>query len=220
VVGGRDVTYKRIGAHMLLGHDPGASADVTLGLKCYRLGHQLDQWWVVAEWTTRDATRQGHILRVRRELQEQWSVQWPEPEEPKVLVRIDPMGDSDSRTHASVYTEWRNAGFHAKSAVYNAKGAPRGILHKDAGIAMVNGLLCNALGQTRLYIDCDDRGNPAAPKLVESLEMSARDSNDKAETERKGSKDDLSHWAAALRYALWPYERMRPVQKQRERLLR
>jgi len=216
LVGARDITQRVVGAHGLLGHDPGSSVDVTLLLRYYLVGRQIQGIWVCDEWTTRDCTRQEHILRVRRELRERHDLQWPEPEEPKVTVRIDPMGDSDTRTHSSVYADWRNAGFEARAAAYNKRGEGRGIIHKDAGIEMVNRLLCNALGQRRLFIDCDDRGNPVAPRLVEALEMSARDEHDKAETGRKGSREDLSHWAAALRYALWPYERLRTVERRRE----
>ena len=132
---------------------------------------------------------------------------------PKVLVRCDPMGDSDSRTPTSVYATWKQAGFQIKSAAYNKRGEGKGWLHKDAGIEMINRLLRDASDHSNLFIACDDRGAPAAPKLLEALEMSERDERDKAETERKGTDKDLSHWAAALRYALWPYERLRDVAK-------
>jgi hypothetical protein len=46
---------------------------------------------------------------------------------------------------------------------------------------------------------------------VEALEMSERDEAGKAEAQKKGASD-LSHWPAALRYALWPYERVRSKQ--------
>jgi hypothetical protein len=102
------------------------------------------------------------------------------------------------------------------SATYNKQGEPRGIIHKDAGIEMVNRLLRNAAGQSRLFVACDDRGAAAAPKLVEALEMSERDIQGKAETQPKGSPTDLSHWAAALRYALWSYERLRDVSRKQQ----
>jgi hypothetical protein len=77
---------------------------------------------------------------------------------------------------------------------------------KDAGIEMVCRLLCNANGKSRLFIDVDSRGLPVAPNLVRALELSERDLEGKAETQRKGAAD-LSHWTAALRYALYPLER-------------
>lgn len=210
-VGGKDVTFERVGAHGLIGHDPGASTDVSLLLKCYRIGHKLDVWWVVDEWTTTETTTQEHALRVRRDLREKWELQWPEEDSPKVIVRCDPQGETDNRTSESVYKTWRLAGFQIKSAAYNKSGEPRGILNKEAGIEMVNRLLKSARGEHRLLIDCDDRGVAVAPRLVEALEMSERDERDRAETAEKGSRSDLSHWCASLRYALWPYERLRDV---------
>jgi len=213
-VGARDVTLEKVGAAALLGHDPGASIDVTLMLKCYRIGHRLDQWFVVDEWTTTGTTTQEHALHVRRLIREKWDIQWPEEDMPKAIVRCDPQGHTDAKTSENVYKIWKLAGFKIKSAVYNDRGEPTGILLKDDGIEMVNRLLKAANGQRRLFIDCDDRKVPAAPRLLEALEMSERDEHDRAETQEKGSPKDLSHWCAALRYALWPYERLRVVQRE------
>jgi hypothetical protein len=77
---------------------------------------------------------------------------------------------------------------------------------KEAGIEMVSRLFCNANGKRRLFIATNDRGAPVAPKLVHAIELSERDLEGKAETQKKG-KADLSHWTAALRYALHPLER-------------
>ena len=219
-IGARDVTRSVVGASALLGHDPGASVDVTLMLKCYQIGRQLRQWFVVDEWTTKARPNQEHVFAVRAALRERWDLQWPESDMPKVLVRIDPMGDSDAKTPQGIYATWRHAGFTVKAAAYNRRGEGKGLIHKDAGIEMINRLLCDAAGTSKLFIACDERGEPAAPKLLEALEMSERDLADKAETEAKGSDKDLSHWAAALRYALWPYERLKPrVRRDDRRIL-
>src|SRR5690606_25125431 len=106
---------------------------------------------------------------------------------------------------------WKLAGFKALSAAYNAKGEGKGRVPKEARIEMVCRLLCNAAGERRLFVACDERRQPAAPRLVAALELSERDEAGKAETQRK-NKQDLSHWPAALGYALWPYERLREFQ--------
>jgi hypothetical protein len=80
-----------------------------------------------------------------------------------------------------------------------------GQVPKDAGIAMIVSLIKNAAGERRLFLACDDLGNCVAPKLLKAIETQERDSNNEAETKRKGEGDD-SHYTAALRYALWRLE--------------
>jgi len=213
-VGARDITHARVGAHGLVGHDPGTLQDVSLLLKCYSVRGE-DHWYVVDEITTHQTTAEEHVAVVRKRLQERWDLQWPGEDEQKVLVRCDPQGDSDNKTDRSVYTTWRLAGFAIKSAAYTPKGQPKGRVPKDAGIEMVCRLLCSASGKRRLFIACDDKRTPAAPKLVEAIELSERDEGGKAESKVKG-KTDFSHWPAALRYALWPYERTRDLHGMRQ----
>lgn len=77
---------------------------------------------------------------------------------------------------------------------------------------MVNSLIRNANGLSRLFVAVDERKRPCAPLLVESLELSERDEAGKAETQKKSNKGpggDLSDFPAALRYALWQVERIR-----------
>jgi len=206
-VGAKDITKVVVHRAALLGHDPGQLYDVSLVLKCYDVrGERL--WFVVDEITTKQTTAEEHVTSVTRRLRERWDLEHDEEDSDRVLVRCDPYGDSDQRTDKSVYTVWRNAGYKILSAAYNAKGQGKGRVPKDAGIEMVNRLLCAASGTRRLFVACDEKGKVAAPRLVEALEMSERDEAGKAETQKKG-EGDLSHWCAALRYALWPYERVR-----------
>ena len=57
-------------------------------------------------------------------------------------------------------------------------------------------------------VDIGDDSRPVAAKFVEATEMSERNGDGKAETEKKTAKD-LSHWMAAARYALWSIEKPR-----------
>lgn len=208
MIGAKDVTARVLsGFHALVGHDPGALFDVSLVLKCFEISGKLC-WFVIDELTTESTTTEEHARALSERLQTVWGLQLPGNDEPKVLVRCDPYGESDASTDRSVYLQFKMAGFRIMSAAYNKQGQGKGKIHKEAGIGMVNMLLRSASGESRLFIDCDDRRQPCAPKLVEALEMSARDESGKAEQQKK-DKRDLSHWPAALRYALWPYERMR-----------
>jgi hypothetical protein len=210
-IGKRDVTAQVLGGyHALVGHDPGTLCDVSLVLKCYEVERERC-WWVVDEVTTNNTTTEQHIAELTRRLRDTWQLQLPQPDEPKVLVRCDPYGDSDNKTDRSVYTTFKLAGYRCLSAAYNKQGLGTGRIDREARIEMVNRLLGNARDERRLFVDCDDHRKPAAPKLVEALELSEREEGSgKAEAAKK-NKRDMSHWPAALGYALWPYERLRDV---------
>jgi hypothetical protein len=209
-IGAKDITSRVIGAAALVGHDPGKLFDVSLLLRCYEVqGRRL--WWVEDEYTSESTTIDQHIAGFKAYLQDKHGLQYPDPTEPQVLVRCDPYSDSsDNAPDRGVYTAWKLAGFKALSAAYNKQGLGKGRVPKEARIEMVCRLLCNAGNERRLFVACDDRRAPVAPRLVESIELSERDEAGKAETQRK-NKRDLSHWTAALGYALWSYERLRDV---------
>lgn len=219
-LGWTDVTRKEL-AHWgpnfvaLGGHDPGTLHDVTLLLKAY-LFHPRQvrpNWVVVGEINTQESTVERHVVavleRVRRDginLLDRFGK--PVLHGEQLLVRADPYGSNDQRPDRSVYTVWRNGGVVIHPAAYNDEGDKPGRIPREAGIDLVNTLLCNANGERRLYVAIDALGQPVAPMLVKALESSERDAAGKAETQRKDDKD-LSHWAAALRYALWAVERPR-----------
>jgi hypothetical protein len=127
----------------------------------------------------------------------------------QMLVRADPYSDSgEDQPDRSVYTIWRNRQVVIYPAAYKQGATTPSRIKKEAGIDLVNTLLCNALGQRRLFVACDEHRQPCAPKLVEAFEMAERDEANRAEADKKDERD-RSHWPAALRYALWQVERPR-----------
>lgn len=219
-IGAKDITRATIkaGANfiMLGGHDPGSIQDVTLFLKAYELpGQPLPSWWVIDEVTTKSTTPEEHGAAVLERLRTKWHINkapayGPGPVDkqgPRIHIRIDPNGDSDNKVDISVYKTLAKMGLQVKTAAYSKTGTTRGRVPKEAGIAMINGLLCSAAGTRRLFIDCDDYRTPCAPQLVRALELSERNEAGLAEVKTKG-KEDLSHWPASLRYALWPFEKV------------
>lgn len=219
-VGVRDVTARvlaRYGRnlHMLLGHDPGTVQDCTVMLRALQFPGEPEHRWVVSdEFRTKRTTSEEHAHALRDYLRSKWGLQYQDPTEPRVLLRCDPYGTTDLKTDRSVYLTFKQAGFDIRSAAYK-KGKGNGVIPKEAGIEMVNSLLCNANGDRRLFVAVDERNRPCAPLLVESLELSERDEAGKAETQKKSNKGpggDLSDFPAALRYALWQVERVRPAQ--------
>lgn len=222
-IGAEDVTRSELAPwgpnfSVLVGHDPGKLGDVSLVLKAYRVrGVALPVWWVVDEVTTERTTTDQHVQALLRRLRERWGcnlLDWkgrPSESSPMALVRADPYSDSgndEQRPDKSVYTIFRREGLRilpaamiASTSVNKAARIP-----KEAGIDMVNDLLCSSANVRRLLVACDDLRQAAAPRLVAALEASERDAAGKAEAQRK-DKNDLSHWPAALRYALWELER-------------
>jgi hypothetical protein len=121
-------------------------------------------------------------------------------------VRIDPYGNTDARPHRGVNATFLSHHLDARPAAYAPGSDKPGTIRKEWRIEMVVNLLKAASGKRRLFVDCDDRRQPVAPRLVEAFENSARNGDGEAETDRKDERD-LSHWPAALGYALWSLER-------------
>jgi hypothetical protein len=228
MVGWQDVTARELRAFgpsysLLVGHDPGTLWDVSIFLRAYvenkhsqlyNSGKRKPFWVVVGELNTQQSTTEHHVNRLLDHVRKTWRLNLlnannrTSPDAPQILVRADPAGNNDQRTDKSVYTQFANAGIRIKPAAYNAEHTGHGRVPREAGVELVNTLLCSASNERRLFVARLPDGSPAAPKLVAALESSERDSDGKAENQRKGS-DDVSHWPAALRYALWAIERPR-----------
>jgi hypothetical protein len=224
-IGWEDVTaleLSRWGPNLTLlcGHDPGSLFDVTLIAKAFKrraAGGRISThpfWVILDEVTTEQSTTERHVVELLERTRERWNVNLlgrdgkPVKDGPQMFVRADPYGNNDNRPDRSVYTLFRNQHIRIEPAAYSVEGTGPGRVPKDAGIEVVNTLLCSAARQRRLFIALNDRGEPVAPKLVEAFESQERDHRGKAEQQRKDAKD-MSHWPAALRYMLWAVERPR-----------
>lgn len=214
-----------LNATVLGGHDPGSLCDVTLLLKAfvrsyeaYRRGLEMPMWIVVDEITT-EGTKDVHVKAVLEVVRRRWKCNLLDRHNrlvdggSRLFVRCDPAGEAEDKPDQSVYTIWRQYGVDIAPALWSKANPTRhGKLDKNAGINLVATLLCNADGLRRLFVACtvDDRGISVecAPKLVYALETSERDLAGKAERQLK-RKGDVSHWPAALRYALWLLEKPR-----------
>jgi hypothetical protein len=223
LVGAADVTLRELApwspnASILLGHDPGKRQDVTLFLKAYQVRGQQDPWWfVVDEVTTDGENYENHVASVVARLRGTWGTNLldrhgrPVADGQTALVRADPFTDNgrdEDRPDLTAYRVWQKQGLDIRPAAFRPGTAVRSVVPKEARIDMVNTLLCAADGNRRLYVACDDRRLPVAPKLVDALETMERDVANRAEWERKDGRDK-SHWPAALGYALWAIEKPR-----------
>lgn len=224
-IGWEDVTTQELSPWgyqlaVLVGHDPGTLVDVSLLLKAYRRSAKDDRpiWVIRGEVNTEESTKDVHVMQVLETVRTRWRCNLldrqgrPVEGGARILVRADPadpVGANDSnRPHVSVYTTWRRHGVLIHPATYSRAGDTHGRVPKNAGIEVINTLICDAAKQRRLFVERLPDGSPAAPRFVAAIETSQRDLAGKAEQQRKNAQD-VSHWPAAARYALWTIERPR-----------
>lgn len=209
---------------VLIGHDPGSLFDVSIFLKQYQTRTRIPGgtwqtnrfWVVVGELTTEESTTEFHASKLVPFIQERYGCNRvdyagrPAEGGARALVHADPYGnvETEAKPDKSVYTVLKKAGLFVKPAAFSKTGDGPGQVPKQGGIDMVNTLFRNSLGLTQLFVAKDDKGRPLAPRLVDAIERSEKDYRGKAETQKK-NKLDVSHWPAALRYALWPIEKPR-----------
>jgi hypothetical protein len=187
----------------------------------YHAGRVRPFWVVLGELNTERSTTEAHITKLLESVRERWQLNLLDrrgrvtSEVNQILVHADPAGNTDTRTDKSVYTQFANAQIRCRPAAWNSDHTGHGRVPREAGVELVNTLLCNAAGERRLFVARNADGSPAAPMLVKALEQSERDEAGRAENSRKG-KGDVTHWPAALRYALWAIERPRLQLQARE----
>jgi hypothetical protein len=221
-LGAVDITQRLAnGFAMFGGNDPGSYRDVTELVRKYRYkernteGRLVDAegYWVTGEVTTQDGFEQ-HVLAVKRFVQDRFNLQHDDdPDTGKLLVRCEPWSNSgtDALTHPEFLRIWKRHGIHAVSAAFRNGTGENARVPLEAGVEMMNRLLCNAAGERRLFIACDDTGKPCAPKLVEAFQSFERDAAYKAKGDKRHKEHDLSDWPMALTLALWPYEKLGPT---------
>jgi hypothetical protein len=226
-IGAEDVTAQVLrhwgqNIQVLVGHDPGRRYHVSVLLKAYRIPSLCPTahvWFIVDEVTSEQTTIEQHVEDLLLALRDRHHVEqlnWKGEREEgsaRALVRLDPYSNSASgekRPAKTVPASFRSKGLMALSGAYQVTrngSVSSGTIPKEARINMMCRLLAAESGNRRLYVACDDRGTPYAPRVVESFERSERDEAYEAE-EVKGPSD-VSHWTAATGYALWVLEKPR-----------
>lgn len=200
---------------LLLGHDPGSAKSATVWLDAYDLPPKLAAlhglptnevlWWVREELFTVNDSHEVHATEAMKITREQFGVNL-RPGEGRAHVRCQPLGAAEDKPDLQVFATWQRIGFHIKAAQYSKAGHGVGQIKKDSRINMVKALLRNAAGQSRLFVEADERGQPKAKLLVAALETMQRDDKGRADHE-KSVKYDKSDPPDALGYALWPFEK-------------
>lgn len=213
-VGAVDVTARELArfgfqnAGMLVGFDPGRIYDVSVFLRAYlpknAKPNQAPDWYVVDEVTTERSTTDRHGMAILAALRK-WGCN-SYAGGPVAVVRCDPYtktGTDTEHPDITVYKKLESLGLTVRPAAYAVGAAKPGKVPPEARIDMVNTLLYAADETSRLFVSCDEHGTPCAKRLVDALERSDDT------TDRRKDKYDLSHWPAALAYALWAIEKPR-----------
>lgn len=201
---------------LLVGHDPGAAKSGTVWLDAYELPPSIARqfgflpnevlWWVREELFTLHETHEQHATKAMKRTRDRFGCNVL-PDAERAHVRCQPLGMAEDKPDLNVLAIWRRIGFHIKCAQYSKQGAGVGQIKKESRIGMVNTLWCDATGRSRLFLECDDRGQPKTPLLLAAVETMERDHRGRPEHEEKDVRHDKSDLPAALGYALWPFEK-------------
>lgn len=207
------------GFRVVVGYDPGTAQHVALFLEAYApRDSDAYGWWVRREMTEKNVTAKQMARLAHKVLIAEFETDIPKRRSARALVFSDKWVNTevdDRHPDRTVYTAWRNQGLEIRPAVFGSQKPRRsgpapelrpGSVPFYASVEMINGLLLNSKGETKLQIDIDTEGNPVAPLLVRALEQSKRD---QAHVKPKDKRKDLSDHPAALRLGLWPIEHER-----------
>lgn len=190
---------------LLVGHDPGIAKSASVLLQAFKLPGEPDAaWWVRGELMTMHQTTEQHALGVLEKARALGCNTRPGGE--IAHVRAQPIGQAEGKPDEDVYRIFRRVGLDIKAAQHRVDGTGTGHIDREMRIDMINTLLCDASGRRRLFIDCDDRRQPLAPKLVEAFETMERDESGRLSRD-KNLERDKSDPPDALGYALWPFEK-------------
>lgn len=174
----------------IVGHDFGVRTSASEILKAY-LHRPTGQthWWVVGEITTGEYL--GTEGAARR------------------LVKAYPVDDFVVSADPHLNTKDADKSDYAIFRRYDidVHRASAGRIAARHRIGMLNALFGDDESPRRLFIDCDERRQSVAPRLVESLEISEYDEHGNPEAVRKDASDP-THWPAALGYGLYPWEKI------------
>jgi hypothetical protein len=198
---------------LLGGHDPGAAKGGTIFLDAYEVpGIPGLAWWVRGELfhereTTQESAR-AIVKAVRGGVGFKDPVRLNQPNQREIVkVVAHPYGQSENKPSLNLYRIFQEEGVDVVAAQFKKDGTGTGKISKDDRIDNVNYLFCDVDQVRRLFIECDDRGNVTAPKLLEAIETMERDENGRAETDEKKVTTDKSDLPAGLGYALWVFEK-------------
>lgn len=182
------------GYKMVVGVDFGARTNAASALSAFNVGRKM-AWWIRGEFSTNDQPVDWFCEGLIAFMRKRFGL---EPNE--YLCYADPNDKSGKDADSTDYATARKAGLH----LYRApKLTPR---HR---ISMLNALFHAADGEQRLFIEADDHGRHACPKLAAALTGIGTLPNGLLDPVSKGSDQDLTHYPESVALALASFERIR-----------
>ena len=195
-----DITFEkyRTPYQFVIGTDPGRQTTVSIIMKAFAGPSQTDRiWYVVDEITTIDKTMDWHGQELTNWFRRRGM------NHADAIVIGDPHTEHGKEADRTDYLMLKQR--HGFNVVKANAGAPIDRKHR---FSMVNALLQGADGRRRLFLVPGPNGSPQANRLSESLGFLLYASSGEPEAHGKGPKD-LTHWADALGYGLYPFEKLR-----------
>lgn len=178
----------------MAGLDFGVLVNCAEIMKCYRGPDGEHLWWVIDEIDSRQSTFQAFARDIMQKYYSEDILAIGDPH-PNIAKR-----DLDK----SPYLIMRKEGLRIFPAV------SKGFIATEHRVAMMNSLLCDANGKSRLFIDTKQdysgKAIPVAPKLHRAFLTETRTQDGRIEG-RKTLKHDMSHYPTAVGYGLYREER-------------
>lgn len=189
----KQITAERYGApySWIAATDFGTLCTATIWLKAYRLPRIGLCWWAIGE--TVSGSKSSAADHARR------LIQYAQVADSLIVIADPHINTRD--VDRSDYDLTRRQGLTIKPAGQ----PPIKVKHRTS---MLNALLCDANGVRRFFVDCDERGKPKCPRLVQSFMMMAYDEKGNPENVRKDYSDP-THFPAAAGYGVFPWEKIR-----------
>ncbi len=174
----------------IVGTDWGTTCTASVWFKVYRdprLGKPV--WYAIRETVTGShSTAADHVHELFK------------VHSPSDFIMIADPGINTRDVSKSDYHLAANEGATVRPAYHK----PIEVKHR---VSMMNSLLCNARGERRLYLDCDEHGHPRCKFLARSFAQVVTSPDGRLEGNRKDYADP-SHLPAAASFGVFPWERI------------
>jgi hypothetical protein len=198
---------------LVVAHDPGLIFQTSIFLRAYWLKKQV-VWYVVGEYITgpgrlesdgKSLTARQHAKALKHHLQAEFELNYEkDKDDPSIgtrraLVLCDPHDRGEKRPDEDTYHSFQAEGLDIFKA-------DESVIKRRTRQDMVNALMENSKGETRLYVATDERGRELAPTVVMAFETLEKDDSGASEAGKKGVHD-VTHPAVSVGYGCWPFER-------------
>lgn len=200
-------------ACLVVAHDPGLIFQTSIYIRAIWV-KKMVRWYVVGEFITgpgrmesegKSLTARQHAKALVLDLRSRFELNYAaEKDDPiagqrRALVLCDPHERGEKRPDEDTYHSFQAEGLDIFKA-------DEGTIKRRTRQDMVNALMEDSTGETRLYCATDEEGRELAPTVVMAFETLEKDAAGESERDKKGVHD-ITHPAVCVGYGCWPFER-------------